>query len=605
MSLIICSNEVKQNTGDSIFQAPYSFSNHLQQPLVIPPNSEVAVQSLKVVKDGSVSLSPNTAWYQYYGVKLSPTVSLNDTTSAAIQTDLGIITNTAASIETTAELIQGGINRGVPNPESYETNQVAILRDTEDLFKGFKYTMSSRTNASALNVIPSAWDNQSTQGGLVYNSSGNTLTATATAQSPYNIAIGTNYPIALNNGVYTIDISKAGNTAWSMGLTRSQTTGKPDYLSLAGNEASRNQNLFGDFVIGAFATTTNARYIRVYHAVYDTTAAYYTPDKPLTMREVDYTAGDGSLTELYPWSTNFSTGRQFTKVRLTVANEKVTADLFDSLADGGTGAWVTLVTSTGDKGTIFKPVADTCRTLYPLAYISSSQGAVGTVVSGRNLAIEQFSGRNIGMTYGITDWWGYLARNDLEVLYGKEVDVRPYNDAGTATTLTYKGINASGYLDGYSHVILPLPDSGTAPSYGDTRRANADSILGFKTLNVVDTYDTATVSGGIFESTSVPSLVSTTSLFVRLNSFNITTYNAGLSAFSQIIYSAPRFSTGTSENVGSLFFESPEKTYVSLNNPSEIIANTFSLDLVNEDETLANDLLGKTIVILHIRKALM
>ena len=185
-----------------------------------------------------------------------------------------------------------------------------------------------------------------------------------------------------------MDISKAGNTAWAIGLTRSQATGEPDYLDFSGSRATRNQNLFGDFVVGAFSTTTNTRNIRVLHAVYDTTAPYYTTDKPLAMREVDYAGGDGSLDDIYSWSSNFSTGRQFTKVRLTVNNEKVTADLFDSLADGGTGAWVTLVTSTGDKGTIFKPVADTCRTMYPMAFISSSQG--GTPPGARQLTIEQY-----------------------------------------------------------------------------------------------------------------------------------------------------------------------------------------------------------------------
>ena len=602
MSLVICANEVKQNTGDSIFQAPYSFSNHLQQPLRIPANSEIAVQSLKVVKDGTISLSPSTAWYQYYGVRLATgTIDLAKTTSAPIQTDLGIVSSTAASIESTAELIQGGVNRGVPNPESYGLNRVEVFRDTEDLFTGFKYTMDSRTNASTLNVKPTSWVDTSTQGGLVYNSASNTLTASGaavTTANPFNIAIGTNNPMALNNGEYIMDISNAENAAWAIGLTRSQVTGKPDYLSLAGAEATRNQNLFGDFVVGAFATTTGTRYFRAYHAVYDTTAAYYTTDNPLAMRSVDYASGDGSFNAEYNWSTN---NGLYTKVRMTTVNEFVTVDFWESAKS----IWVPFITSTGAKGTVYKPVADTCRALYPLAFISANRGNSGGVVSPRFLTVEKFGGRSIGMVYGTTDWWGYLARNDLEILYGKEVDVRPYNDMGTATAHTYKGVNASGYLQDYEHVIIALPDTETEPTYGDTRRANADLILGFKGQNVIDTYTTDTLSGGIFESTTIPSLVSTTSLFVRLNSFNITTYNAGRSAFSQIIYSVPRFSTGTSENVGSLFFESPEKTYVSLNNPSEIVANTFSIDLVNEDETLANDLLGKTIVILHIRKSLV
>ena len=55
--------------------------------------------------------------------------------------------------------------------------------------------------------------------------------------------------------------------------------------------------------------------------------------------------------------------------------------------------------------------------------------------------------------------------------------------------------------------------------------------------------------------------------------------------------------------MGALFFESPERVYIKLNNPNTIQAQSFNLDIVNEDETLARDLLGKSVIILHFRES--
>jgi hypothetical protein len=344
--------------------------------------------------------------------------------------------------------------------------------------------------------------------------------------------------------------------------------------------------------VGGFQSPTNQqRYIRVYQAVYDTTSANFDEDKPIAMKEVDYTAGSGGFTSLYNWSTNLSSGDKYSKIKISIVNENVKVELYT--ASGG-GTWDVLVSpDSPNKLNKYKPVADTCRALYPLAYIQSNT---------KSLVIEKFSGRDIGMRYGVDDWWGYLSANDLEVLYGLEVDTRLYNNKGDAgETHTYKGLNASGFLD-YDFVMIV--DKDPNDYYKKTQDARATAILGFDSKSVLDTYDASnSFGGGYFDSTSTPTLKSTSSIFVRLNNFNITTYNANVSAFSNIIYSAPRFSTGTEKNVGSLFFESPERTYVALNNTTDLIVNSFSIDLVNENETLATDLSGKSVCILHFRRS--
>jgi hypothetical protein len=594
-NLIICSNELSTTTGISEFQSPFSFSNHLQQPLRIPKNSEIAVQSLKIVKDGSITLNPSSRWYGYYGVK-PLVVDLNATTSVPIPTGFDIDRTVSSSVADTALQLQTGINNGVPNPETFGMNTVSVSRDTDEVFDGFKYEFKARGSGASDNNLPTTWVNNYSRGGIDYDASNQKLKALTLGSSKdkvFNIAIGTDHPIALNNGEYIMGIGDANNTSWAVGLTRSRAVGKnPDYLNEETSKMSQNKNMFGDFIVSAVQTDKTSRHIRIFHAVYDTTDAGYDDNKPMSMEEIPYwtnPSSDLAGAEPYVWSTNTA---NYDKIKMVVKNEKISVYINDPVK-----GLQLLLPDTGAKGTIFKPVADTCRCLYPMAFISSFQA--GTPATERFLTLEKFSGRNIGMKYGITDWWGYLSSNDLEITNAKPVDTRPYNDMGGGISHVYKGLNASGYPD-YNFVMIVLPDDGG--KYKPTEDANADLVMGFENKAVIDTYDSTNASGGgVFTSVSTPELKSTTNVFVRLNNFNITTYNAGRSSFSKIIYSAPRFSSGTDQSVGSLFLESPEKTYISLNNPDEIVANTFDIDLVNEDETLATDLLGKTVVLLHVR----
>ena len=603
MSLVICSNDIPKGlAGTSEFQAPFSWSNHLQQPLRIPPNSSVAVSSLKINKDGTYSVGPANKWYGYYGKELSAGLALEETTSAPCLTDLGIKRNTDVTTDELAVLIQDGMNRAVPNPESFGQATCTVERDpTTQEFKGFKSEFKALGNASSLNVLPTTWENsyQKTMiDGLIFDSSTNRLTA-AVDKSEFNVAIGTDNPLALNEGEYIVQTDNAANVSWAMGLTRPWTTGfTPEYLHEAGSEIIPNQNLFGDFIVGAFVTGPTVRAIQVFHAVYDTGAGH-DPNKPMRMIEVDYTTGGGTFTDSIAWTK--AKAAIYTKCKMDVHGEKMRIELYNAT----TTKWETLVefanaNASATKGKIMKPVADTCRNLYPLAFISAS--SVPQAPPDRYLTVEKFGGRDTaGLKYGKTDWWGQLVGKGLQRQYAEQVDMRPYNNAADlATAHDYLGI-VGGFVDKYEFVLVIKPDE---VLYKETEQAAASVMLGFPNIPVLYSANiTANATGGgYWVSLVAPELRSTTSLFVRLNSLPVNTFNAGTSGQSKIIYSAPRFSTGTDKSTGAMFYESPQRTYVSLNNSTELIVNTFDIDIVNADETVASDLLGKSVVVLHIKR---
>ena len=203
-----------------------------------------------------------------------------------------------------------------------------------------------------------------------------------------------------------------------------------------------------------------------------------------------------------------------------------------------------------------------------------------------------------GLEYGSTteDWWANLVLDNMESGAGLEVDNRAYNDMGDATIYTSKGITGT-LLNDYHNVLVVAPSD----VYIHSDDANMGSVLGFSGQSHVSP-TTTTASADLFTSPNIPVMKSNTSLFVRINNLNFNSYNAGNGNRSKILYSLPRFAQDGSSAGTGLYFEPNERLYLPLNNPADITINEFSIDIVNENETLATDLTGKSVVIFHIRK---
>jgi len=608
MSLIITSNEIagKQNQIGE-FQSPYSWSNHLNQPIKIPPHSEVAVQSLKINKDGTISINPALKWYVYYGKKLvDGTVSYENTTSAPHIVDLKLTTSEEVTVEQFAQKIKNALDRGLPTPETFGLSDCVAVRNASGTdFQGFTFSMQTRTNGSGLNNIPQTWDNVFSKtyptAGLTFNSASNTLTPKAQyvdrkGAALFNVAIGQDTPLSTNGGEYIMNLSNVAKTGWAVGLRRCVTSKNRQITKIfSKRDSDLDLNHFSDFVVYAIqdniGVQNNAFKIRVYQSTTDSSRTT-NPNLPLQMREVDYTTGNGSLTGIYNWSTNASNDN-YDKIKFTVNNELVKVELHNA------SGWDLLVSdSAGGKGERFNPVRDTCRNLYPLAFCTNNAS------NNSYLTIEKWGGRVINsFTYNNpdNDWYAYLANFGLLPTI-RELENREIFNYASATVPDYEGINASGVPENYEFVMVLKSDT---QLYTGTERANIARYFGFENVVRLDSSDKSGSNLEIqsYKSNETPNLKSTSSIFVRLNNLPVRSYNAGQSRRSQIIYSAPRFATGTDQQVGALFFESPEKTYVSLDNPMEINLNTIDIDIVNESETLATDLLGKTVCTLHIRQS--
>ena len=616
MSLVICSNQVDpNNNGDSQFQSAFSFHNHLTDTMTLPPNSEVAVQSVKINKKGTMSLPTSTRFGQYFGQKLTDVLTNDLTTSWCKQ---GEPVNKTGRVdlfpEEVASAIQVGMNTMVVPDTAGEYKCKEKVDATTLAFKGFDFTYTekavAKTDTKSDNTnYENLWSGLVPGSGLDYDATTFTLTSKTigsanTEARAFDVAYSSNEPIALKEGVLVVDLNGAAGTNWAVGLSRSDPLGLtqsayfiPDQSDIAGSDQSGCRDTPFDFVVGAFQFHQSGiggaqRYLRAYHMV-------KVNDNGVSTKEVNYydnganPLAASAATKGYNWSTN-AANANYRYVKLEVVNEKVIASIsVDKIT------WVKFVDpdlAGNTKSQTFKPVGDTCRFLYPRYHVISVGANNNTK---KSLVIDEFYGRE-GISYaGLSDWWAEIVIDGDETRYGLKLDSRYMYDMTDATLYTHLGLNADGLFDGYTFVVSLRESVEYISSVGN----NVNFIFGFPGDN---TLDTPTLSGTdnvikTYSSEVAPPLESNTSIFVALKNINVKSFNAGKGTRSQILYSCPKFDNAGLASGQGLYYEPNERLYIKCNNSNNLVINDFDIDLVNENETLADDLVGKSVVILHFR----
>lgn len=617
MSLVITSNQYLFDSGDS--HSAYSYNNNLTNTLTIPKDSEIAVQSVKINKNGTITINKGTVWYEYFNKLLSLTTPLRlDETTGWIHkarpefkvSDDDVLDLTPLEL---AERITTGMNKSIFNPEALGYLSCNINTDATG-FKGFDFVFKQKNapiaDMSASLVASSFLNNYSVSfptAGLTFTPGTKALRANvhggnATNTKYHNVATLTQ-PLSLNNGGMKINLAGVSGANWTIGMCRSNPLfvegGEAFYYQTSRAECTRAFDFYDFKICAEQSAGTGTRFIKLYHAVNSSDAS--TGAFGITQKEIKYfdIAGNpfnnaSNKPNGYSWSGNASA---ITDCEVIVENERVSISLFA----GATEYKILEYDATRAKGENFKPVAETCRFLYPKFHIDSTVAGKQFIISEMKVHTLDGQGQPFTYTDPNQDWWSYLTLNNIDQSDGLLVDNRFYNNMLNATLYPCKGINASSQLNEYDPVLIVSPNT---TLYTDTSLATADSIFGFPNQSILDapTADPATGLIKTFTSASPPVMKSNTSIFVRLNNFNHKSVNAGKGNLSKILYSLPRFSVDGSTTGTGLYYEPQERLYLKLNNPNDLTINEFNVDFVNENETLATDLSGKSVVIFHIRK---
>ena len=264
-----------------------------------------------------------------------------------------------------------------------------------------------------------------------------------------------------------------------------------------------------------------------------------------------------------------------------------------------------------------KPITQTCENLLPSMLLNNS-GLAGAGGNTQIIEIIQWTGNNVScLNYdflsddmtkngffdrlytGDPATRGQIARLDT-------IQCVNYSNAfaGAPNQLAdYMGFNSAGNKEftDVDHIWLVKPNE----EYGGPGSmliagANTSNFLGLSGTPILRSWTLTAAFNRENASISLPQLLPTRSVFVRLENFGNESVNAFQGLRSKIIAHLPRFDG--LHSVGPLFLEPNNLVYVDLKNPSAFKINSFDVSLCYSDETFATSLQGTTIIVLHIKE---
>lgn len=304
-------------------------------------------------------------------------------------------------------------------------------------------------------------------------------------------------------------------------------------------------------------------------------------------------------------------------VQFKLEGGQVTARMISDIASGSNVYDLITYDVTRNKRRLFKCVNQNCECLLPVLAINNrgmldDTGNPGTT---QNLGINRYDGVNANWANfnflsddtSKNDWINRTYTTDASAIIAaraldQERDFNDYTTPGDVASpidFTYPGLAANVFTNQKS-VLITMPDN----SYGGhnglaSEGANTSQYLGFDHLSHIEANTLADESYQV-SSVTIPPLLSSKSVFVRLENFGQESVNAYQGLRSKIIAHLPRFDGINS--VGPLYLEPNNMIYLDLKNPHPFRINSFDLSLCFTDETYAINLTGTTIICLHVRE---
>jgi len=309
----------------------------------------------------------------------------------------------------------------------------------------------------------------------------------------------------------------------------------------------------------------------------------------------------GAMRELTPVTTitNASlVAGDYDRIKFEFENEDVKLQVRNA-----SGTWINVINSASGTGAdqLFKPIGLTTQALYPKIFIKNQND---------NVEVTTYDGiNNAGNVFNFYEnkYFGLPTTGEAnKVLFNCDTNdaFKLDADGDFDPTYTRLKLNASNGQN-YKYVLIFAEDLSYNTILDGYLHTSLRKALGFKNnVNTqTDVQDAASTPNNIIiKSQETPKELGSGSLFVRVNNLPFNSLNGATESISQMLYACPRFDTN-GNTTGGLYYEPAERTYLALNNPSEYVLSDISVDIVDINERVADDLEGNTIVTLHIRQA--
>tara|TARA_Y100001973_G_scaffold105946_1_gene181118 strand:- start:1096 stop:2979 length:1884 start_codon:yes stop_codon:yes gene_type:complete len=626
MSLVVLSNQ--QTFNDTLtsqdIEDSARFQNHFTKAVEIPVNSEVAVISAKLNRSQNFTIPRRSQIKVYLGDELSNTQSLEDTTSIPIQVPLYTREDRNLTINELRDRLQTQLKKFTLHPEFIDRTIVSASYGTGNVFDGFSIQVSASKNGSAnSSAVSTIWhpfcDTSADLEVSACGTYGQVIKSTTDGLGEC-CAVGVDSPIATSSGEFHFELKNgsANDFAWSVGLTRPlNISGNPRGKSSADPQSVYPYYYEVDEAPLGFVGYADIRIvkeigetgIRVFQTGAETDEVTYGVGQVVD-DEIEYWNGDSRNSSFTSGSAPVNSA-SFTSYKITVENERVSIYGYDWDASAWkliTGAFHTGGVAFNDKT---KPLNQNEWALYPVVEINGAtddfvhitrwNGAYKPDATKIDYYTETWFNKIINATNRQMGGWDY-------VLHPQNLDTRSMRSIlDTSNSYTYRHNRGTSpnnsvdkdvvYVIGQTDRYLPTGLFPTQPDF--------QGILGFQNPVVNETtFSTNSDHNSVrlFTSTTQPLTTSSKQAFIKLDNLNIESFNGATSDISKILYTLPRFDN-SGNAVGSLYFESPDRYYLRLNNTAPLLLNRLDCSVVNIDNTIVQGLYGNTVVLLHFRSA--
>jgi len=667
MSLVITSSSKneddktsKKNVG---IENPASYQNFLKSPLIIEPDTEVALVSLKCSRDSDkVEVNEGDGIFVYWGAENSQ--NMNDGTEGAEKPTESDDINAPLRVELragtyTRKIFASHLQSRLEDvlKKAYReisTITVSEVLDGSNVFTGFKIQIVQVGSGAAFTDKPSAsefspyidkdtyhrigsddkfTEDDEVTDNFVASASGTDVLITgykADAVGSVCDVIGHAHPLSQVKSQCVIYFNGSSGAAeddgYTLGLVRSQgrtVNGvKRDYGAVGtyGNileetDLSADVNVPDKYDTGGGADDAPPFFWDVafnWKPGQDGQVVHFINDG-----EEDDTRGLMDTVTLQKTPTNASLqAKYWDRVIFEVTGEKIDV----KLGRTGSASTDTLVSSASTTfGDRVKPIGMTCNQLYPkIAIHNNDDTNPGTAW------LSTYNGHS-PVAYYDNNYFGYTVSLIGDVPMGiftttaNNIDFSSVYADGKksdgSTDYVYKGelsghkgidnkwVFLSGdYEETYAEDNEYFNSHQQITSLEDDGRLQ--DILGFDAIMTQTDFGVSANSGAdiSFSSPNEPSFIPTTSMFVRLKNMAINTFNANKQSISNIIYSCPKFDAQGNTG-GLLFYEPAERVYVKLNNVDKQVVNSLDVDIVDVNEKVIDSLVGNTLAVLHFRKS--
>jgi len=626
MSLLITSSQTKDNTNAISIERPERYTNHLKNPLTIPPNSEIAVDSVKINRNPLIDMSQHQKSIFWFGERLTRNQTTDDVCSWPIlqENTVGRAVAPGDMVEKYAEMLREGYAYH-PNIDTSSGKSASLMSlvNTAGQLEGFTFqfqqsvshTKSTPDGNHVYNVFGRTAINYNPSSGSITANEDDTLVLVAGAGT-------TGGPLSLINGSVTFNVSDtrsdpgdANTRQFVVGLVRAYD--HPNYTQAfedMGLDPGTGMGEDNDIPFDYCAEGKDG-VLKLYHFVRNGTAiAGFEGDEDSrgAMQEIVYYS---NTTPNNASNSSFATGSPInvsdvTALTFTCEGEKL------SVTDQNGSVIVAVnkpVLADQTDVSIPKPINQACWKMYPQVYLFEDEDEIAIT----NYSYMTTTTMSDNVFYGPSNWNGRCLGNFVgirnkeygpaweyaffwpRVLEQRSWGLTPDNSPNPKTS--YKGVTANTLDDMENIFIVGKNEKYLSDVPTNLWQANIAPQLGMSPYSIFPPVASfASGLGSSFTSTSPPETSSQSSAFIRIPRLSHESFNAAVGSKSQILSMIPRFDNAGNE-AGALFFQIPERVYISLNNAYPIQLTDITVDVVRKDETFVEDLTGSTDVVFHIR----